>query len=34
MSVPSDELEKIINNLNEDNKIVAQVFCPGFLKSN
>lgn len=32
MSVPNDELEKIINNLNEDNKIVAKSFLSWLLE--
>lgn len=32
MSVPNDELETIINNLNADNKIVAQSFLSWLLE--
>jgi len=32
MSVPKDELEKIINSLNESNKIVAKSFLSWLLE--
>ena len=32
MSIPNNDLEKIINNLNEDNKIVAQSFLSWLLE--
>ena len=33
MSVPNDELENILGNLNEKNKVVAKSFYHGYLKT-